>query len=220
VRAWRPWPVAVALLLAGCSSQTNVWGQYFQLVGDSYRNSTGGGIVTLQQAASVPYASLAYRVDGSSEQMLVLATDNGGNQLWTAASRVVLLTRDGRVLRSIGLPHDRGGTSPQANQQFSRPADALKAAYRSTRLMDFPDLGAYGITVNCVAAARGRYVLTILGTALPVTRIDETCQSQRPRWSFTDNYWVDADSGFVWQSLQHIHPSGTRLQIKILRPPE
>jgi hypothetical protein len=214
-------PLAAALLLSGCSSQSStLWGQYLQVLRESYRQTTGGGRVTMDQAAAVPYASVAYRADGGSERMLVLASDTNGDLLWTAASRVVLLTRDGRLLRSIGLPHDRGGLSPQAGSTLAPPVAALKAPYRSVRLADFPDLSLYGVTLNCVTTARGRANVMVLGTALVTTRVDETCQSQRPRWSFTDSYWLDADSGFVWMSMQNVHPSGTRLQIKILRPPE
>ena len=58
-----------------------------------------------------------------------------------------------------------------------------------------------------------------LGTAIPTTRIDERCESRSPRWSFTDSYWLDSESGFAWQSMQHVHPKGTIVQVKILRPP-
>lgn len=208
------------LLLCGCSSQTNTWNQYFQVLRDSWRNSTGSGAITLEQAAAVPYATLAYRVDGSSEMMLVLATDNGGEQLWTASSRVVLSTRDGRILRSVGLPHDRGGMAPQTRQPLPPPSRALQAAFSTARTADFPDVGLHGVALNCVTTARGRQIINVLGTAMATTRVDEVCQSRNPRWSFTDNYWVDSQSGIVWQSLQHLHPSGTTVRVKILRPPE
>lgn len=210
---------AAVLLLAGCSSQSSIWGQYFQVLRESWRNTTGGGVITLEQAAEIPYASLAYRVNGGSEALLVLATDTNNAQLWTAASRVVLLTRDGRILRSVGLPHDRGGMTAQQNTAgLPAPAQALTAPYRSTRLADFPDVGLHGVMLDCAATARGRQVVTILGTAMAATRVDETCHSRSPRWSFTDSYWLD-DDGFVWQSIQHLHPSGTVVQVKILRPP-
>jgi hypothetical protein len=207
------------LLLCGCSSQTNTWGQYFQILRDSWRNSTENSVIKLEQAAAIPYASLSYRVNGSSEMMLVLATVNNGEQLWTAASRVVLLTHDGRILRTVGLPHDRGGLASQTRTPLPPPAQALQSSYRSARIADFPDVGLHGVTLACVTSARGRQLVTILGTAMSTTRVDEVCQSRDPRWSFTDSYWVDAETGFVWQSLQHLHPSGTTLQVKILRPP-
>jgi hypothetical protein len=211
--------LAALLLLGGCSTQNNIWGQYLQVLRESWRNSTGSGTVSMEQAAGVPYASLAYRVDGSSEAMLVLATDSNGDLLWTAASRVVLMTRDGRVLRSVGFAHDRGGMTSES-ARVPAPALALQKPYRSVRLADFPDAELYGVRLTCVTTSRGPEMVTILGTALATRRVEETCQSRSPRWSFTDHYWVDASSGFVWQSQQHLHPRGPTLQIKILRPPE
>jgi hypothetical protein len=220
VKPARCLPIAALLLLCGCSSQTSIWGQYFQILRESYRNSTGGNVVTMEQAAAIPYSSMAYRVDGASEALLVLATQTGGELLWTAASRVVVLTRDGRIVRSVGMPHDRGSLNAAAGQTLPSPVQALRGAYRSVRVMDFPDLNLYGVRLNCVSTAKGRQLVRILGTGLLTTRVDEACESRTPRWSYTDSYWLDSDSGFVWQSLQNLHPSGTKVQIKILRPPE
>jgi len=213
-------PFVAGILLTACSSNNSIWSQYGQILSQSIRGSTGQGTVTLEQAAAIPYASLAYRVDGNSEMLLVLATQTNRDLLWTAASRVTFLTRDGRILRTVGLSHNLGGTANPANAEIPQIASALKAPYQSTRIMDFPDMGHYGVPLTCTTAVRGRNLVTILGTGLVTTRIDETCQSQALRWSFTDSYWVDQDSGFVWQSSQTIHPSGTRVGIKILRPPE
>ena len=213
--------MAALLALGGCSSQTTIWNQYFQVVREGWRNYSGSGRVTLEQAAQIPYATLAYRVDGGSEEMLILATSTNGNLLWTSVSRVVLMTRDGRVQRSVGLRHDRGGMSPEnGSSSLPPPAQALRQPYRSVRLVDFPETGLHGVRVTCTTVARGTEMVTVLGSALLARRVDESCESNRPRWSFTDRYWVDADSGFVWQSLQHLHPSGPILHVKILRPPE
>ena len=203
------------LLLTGCGTQSP-WQDYFQMV----RQSMGGGAlkVTLEQAGSIPYASLGYRIDNSPQAMLVLATDANGDLLWTARSRVVLVTRDGRVLRSVGLPQDRATTTFQ--QGATPPGAARSGAFRSSRIIDLPDIGAYSVTLNCTTASRGRQMVNILGTAMATVRVEETCQSENPRWSFTDVYWVSPDNGFVWRSQQHVHPKGGVLDIEILRPPE
>jgi hypothetical protein len=213
-------PVVAALILAGCSSQANLWSQYFQVLREGWRNSTGQGTVTIEQAAAIPYATLAYRLNGSSERLLVLATNTNGDLLWTAASRVVMQTRDGRVQRTVGLPRDRGSLSAAPSAPIPAPGQALRASYRSVKFADFPDAGLYGVQINCLTKAGGREMINILGTAISTTRVDESCESNTPRWRFTDSYWVDAESGFVWLSLQHLHPAGGTLQIRILRPPE
>ena len=214
-------PAALAAMLAagGCSSTENIWGDYFHILRESISGKFHGVGVTRAQAASISYASLGYRIDGGNEGLLVLATDNNGDLLWTAASHVVLLTRGGRVVRSVGLPRDVAAMAAQGAASLPPLSDALRSPFRSTRLLDLPDIGAYGILLDCVTTARGPQTISIIGTTIPTVRVDETCRSAKPRWSFTDNYWIDPSSGFVWHSVQHLHPSGTTIQIEIFRPP-
>jgi len=210
------------LLLQGCSSGgpgQNYWSQYGELLGQAYRNSFVTQSVSLDQAAAIPYASLGYRINGGSQNLLVLATDTNGDQIWTAASSVVLLTRGGRIIRTVNLPRDRAATTAQNGGALPPLAAAIKAPYRSTKLVDVPDIGAYSVALNCVTSARGRQMITILGTPMPTMRVDETCRSTAQRWSFTDIYWIDPDNGFAWRSVQHVH-STLRLEIEIFRPPE
>jgi hypothetical protein len=207
--------LAGTAVLAGCGSQT-AWRDYLNLVRQSYARQA----VTIDQAAAIPYASLGYRLDDGNQALLVLATDTNGDLLWTSASRVVLLTRDGRILRTVNFPKDRGATQPLRGAHLPPPADALKAAYQSTRVIDLPAISAYGVRVNCTTRLRGTELITILGTAMSTARVDETCQASEPRWSFTDSYWVDRDNGFVWRSRQHLYPGSMTIQTEVFRPPE
>jgi hypothetical protein len=207
------------ILVAGCSStQQGDWSQYVQLARANFWGRSQS--VTLEQAAAIPYASLGYRLNDSSQGLLVLATDNSGTLLWTARSRVVLMTRNGRITRSVGLPHDRAAMTARSGTSLPPPAQAIQGAFRSDRLMDMPNLGYYSVPVTCISRARGMESITILGTTLPTRRIEENCSSTNPRWSFTDTYWVDAKSGFPWRSIQYLSPSRGKLQMDILRPPE
>jgi len=210
------WPLVG--MAGGCGSQNSgVWFNYLQLMRESLHASLGDSAVTRAQAAAVPYASLGYRINGSRESLLVLATDENGEQMWTSASHVVLNFRDGRLVRTVGLPHDsaqhpaRGDTQPSVSQ-------ALKSTFRSARLVDMPDRGVYSVPLLCTATAGVPQTVIILGTALATRRVDETCSSSYPRWSFTDSYWIDSATGFVWRSIQHPHPAIT-IETEILRPP-
>jgi len=212
--------LAALLLLNGCGSSSgdDLWPQYFQILRQSLHNGFKSQDITRAQAAAIPYASLGYRVNGGDEALLVLATDSGAEQIWTAAIHVVLAMQGGRIVRTVGLPHDRSATIPQGAAALPPLADALKAPYRSTRLIDLPELGAYSITLDCITTARGAQTITIIGTAIPTTRVDETCRSANPRWSFTDNYWLNPQSGFVWHGVTQLAPREI-VQFEILRPP-
>ena len=93
-------------LVAACSSdQNSEWGTVYSMFSQSFGFAPSG--VTRDQAAAIPFASMGVRVDDGPEGMLVLGTSTSGTQLWTAASHIVLLIRDGRILRTAGLGHDR-----------------------------------------------------------------------------------------------------------------
>ena len=212
---------AAAMLLAGCSSgdsgNTN-YSQFYQLVKQSFSASLGHIRVTRDQASAIPYASIGYSLDDGNQMMLVLATDSGGDLLWTGASHVVIVTRDGRIVRTAGMGHDlagltvRGGTAPP-------PSAAIQAPFSTIRLEDFSELGLYGVQLSCRTRLVGRQKIEVLGQVMTTDRIDEACRSETPNWSFVDIYWVDPENGLVWRSRQHIHPKGGKVETDLFRPP-
>jgi len=207
-------------LLAGCSSSGNSdYSQFYQALRQSVTTRFGDGRVTKDQAAAIPYASMGYQVNGASEQLVVLATDANGEQLWTSKARIVIVTRDGRITRTVGLPHDKSGMVPKTGEQLAAVAAALKSDVIYTRLEDFPDIAAYGIMLTCKLSRRGAETIVILGRGIATIRVDETCRSTDQKWSFTDRFWLDPDTAMVWRSLQHLDPKGTIIETEILRPP-
>jgi hypothetical protein len=213
---------ALAVLAASCSSagsgNTN-YAQFYQLLRQSLSASFGNVRVTREQAASVSYASMGFSLDGGNQTMLVLATDSGGELLWTSAAHVVIVTRDGRIVRSLGLGHDLSGLTTPGGRTAPPLSAALRGPFTSTRLEDFPELGRYGVQVSCRARMVGRQSIKILGQAVAAVRVDETCRSNQPEWIFTDNFWLDSDNGMVWRSRQHVHPQGGTVETEIFRPP-
>jgi hypothetical protein len=214
--------LAAIALLAGCSSSGNGTGTY-QRYFQALRQSAGGMFsrqsVTREQAASTPYASLGYRIDNGPEMMLVLATDTGGDLIWTSANHVVLETRDGRITRSVGLPHDLGALAPRSGDNLAAPSAALRQPFTSARMADFPDQSVYSALITCTTAAARPEATRILGQAISTIRVNENCESQELNWRFTDSYWLDPQSGLAWRSIQHVAPQGGTIEIEILRAP-
>jgi hypothetical protein len=212
--------VLAAALLSGCSSSSgDTYRQYGQILGQAFRSTFSRTDVPRATVAAIPYASMGYRIDNGDQAVLVLATDNGGNQIWTSSTHVVIQTNAGRITRTVGLPHDLAGTVPQRGQELSPIAGALQAPFQSVRLEDFPDAGAYGVTVSCSAAARRQERIAVLGQGMITTRIDEACQTGSLNWRFVDSFWLDPKTGFVWRSLQHLSPEGEAVETQIFRPP-
>jgi hypothetical protein len=209
-----------ALLLTGCQSLGNsLYGQYFTLMKQAFSAGVGTSRVTRAQAAAIPYASLGYQLGDGPQQILVLATDTNGEQLWTAATHVVLMTSAGRVLRTQGLGHNLGATIASTGQNLPSPAAASSGPLSYRRLVDITDMGLYGVPLACRMSAQRRETIIILGSAIQTIRINESCQASGLDWSFTDTYWVALQGGLVWRSIQHVHPKLAELRIELFRPP-
>ena len=208
--------------MSACSSSNSgntSYAQFFQVIRQSWTASVGKARISREQAAAIPYASLGYRLEGTNEDILVLATDSGGDLLWTSAARVVIVTRDGRIVRTVGLGKDLSNLTSRDQKGLPPPAAALRAPFSSTRLEDFTDLSLYGVRLSCQAKLVGAQSVRILGQAIATMRVDEACTSRNPDWSFTSSFWVDKDNGFVWRSRQHVHPKGPAVEIEVFRPP-
>jgi hypothetical protein len=207
------------LLLAGCAGgdQQTDWSDYYRVLHQSF-SQLGSKAVTRDRAAAVPYASMGYRLNGGPEALVVLGTDNAGEELWTSGAHIVIVTRDGRVIRTVGLPHDLGRWAPATGPSLTPPAIALGAPQTVTLTADFPDVGSYSSTITCRMAAVGPETVTILGRNIATIRVNENCYSHELKWQFRNSYWVDAEH-FVWRSIQHIHPKGDMLETEVFRPP-
>ena len=206
-------------LLGGCSSDgSSNYSQIWQVIRNSVSGRFDNRKVTRDQAASIPYASMGWQLKGDNQNIIVLATDSGGRLLWTSAAHIVLVTQEGRLVRSVGLGHDLGSLTPRGGGDLPAPAQALHGAYSSSRLADYPDIDRYGVGIDCRTHVAGRQTIASLGRAIATTRVDEDCDSPTLRWHFTDHYWVDGD-GTVWRTSQHIHPSQEELETVLFRPP-
>jgi hypothetical protein len=207
--------LAGALLLAGCSSDGDTsWQDIYGAAKLAF--SGDGGAITLKQAASVPYASMGVRMGDGPEQMVVLASDAQSGQLWTSAAHIAVETRGGRIVRTSGFAHNLSAVA--GDDPLAAFADPAAPARDTVRQIDFQDMNLFAVTLHCHIESEGSDPVTILGARIKTLRIEETCHSEKPDWSFTNVFWMDT-SGLVWKSVQHIHPDLDPLETEILRPP-
>lgn len=170
--------------------------------------------VTLQEAASVPYASIGVRVGDSNQVILVLGTQEQDTLLWTSAARISLITKNGRIVRT-------GGLSPDLTYYRNMGESRDKNGRLITRWSaDFRELGLYGIVIACAEQQPEGETISILGKEIQTLRVEERCKSQDSQldWSFKNIFWRDAQTQMVWRSLQHVSPKLDAISVDILRP--
>lgn len=175
--------------------------------------------ITLEQAAAVPYASVAFQIGSSGEGMLVLASANGQDLLWTSSQRLAITTRNGRIVATAGLQWNLTSTVfAQADPLQTGILNEIPAS-AIDRLLDFNDVKRYAVRVSGHFERHGDETTTILGSKLDTIRIVENCYCSDLDWRFQNQYWVDRETGFLWRSEQSVHPNLAPISISVLRPP-
>jgi hypothetical protein len=204
---------AAALGLAGCSSDGGGdWLAVLKAARGAWDSRDAP--VAIDQAAAIPYATLGIRIDGGREQILVLAMDNGGERLWAAAAHIAITVRLGRIVQTAGFGHDLDGFNVVEGSPLN-----WTIPHRYIWDADFTDLGLYALPIHCEMTPVGNDPIEIFGKTFDTIRVDETCHAEKLDWSFTNSYWVNPDTGRVWRAIEHIHPNGSTLEIRLLRPP-
>jgi len=203
---------AACLAAAGCSSEGGGdWINMYKIARNYWNGSNEH--VSLERAASIPYATLGVRIGDGPEQILILASDSDEQQLWTASGRLALTTRYGRIVATSGLGTDL------ANRTNDRASEDWTVAHHFTWTADIPSLNVFSVPVACTDQPAGPDPIEILGKRFETTRIEEQCSAETLGWSFVNTYWVNPLSGIVWRSIQHVSPQAPVLELEILRPP-
>src|SRR5712671_8135020 len=102
--------------------------------------------VSRERAAAVPYATMGVELGSSAQALLILGTIAQDELDWFAGEQVFVRTRNGRVIRTAGLPYDLGGLrNLSTNSMLSGTEGSSGPKLLS---LDFPDLGVFGATAQ------------------------------------------------------------------------
>ncbi len=208
-------------LLGGCSSQS------LQLLGSSFagaRTAVSGDRYGLSddQIEALPYASLGVRIGRLAPAVLILASIDQDELRWASADRVVLVTRRGRLVKSVGLARDLLGTqwaSPDPLLGFPNTIPASTES-RVGRFVDLRPKDDFGVAVESRYDTIGNETLTLLGRTRRTVVLRERISVRKWRWSGENLFWLDAASGKVWKSRQQFCPDVPPLTLEVLKPAE
>ena len=171
-------------------------------------------LIPRDRPAGIPYATMGLQLGATPEILLVLGTQNANEFDWYGGEELFVRTRNGRILRTVGLPYDLGGVREAAPAGSNRVPGSIPAS--AQYLLDFPDLGVFGATAECTARDDGDAKVQILGSELSTRHIVEHCRVQAMRWNFDNQYWIN--SGFIWRSRQYVHPDSPPVNLEVFRP--
>jgi len=173
--------------------------------------------LTRADVMRIPYASIAVRFEDLPQALLVLGRTDGADLHWISNTREVIVTRRGRLVKTYGMPDDLKDTRFLTNDPVGEPIAALTPDPTCTRMIDIEPRHIDGIVIRSRFENAGSEELTILEAKLPTEIWIESNDAPDLGWSFTNRYWVDARSGFVWKSRQYLSPRLPPLEMIVYR---
>ena len=209
--------VGLAILTVGCGTNSDQ-ARYASLV---WRVLSGNrGEVSREQAAAIPFASIGVAIGRSDEGLMVLGLAEGDRQEWYARTQMLAMM-NGRIVQSQGFPYNLSRLEVRRPDGSTVAAGGAPPAGTDYSLViDFQDLSLIGAGAACRSSDMGQETIEILGTSLTTRHVVEDCEIAVIDWSFENEFWIDPDTGFVWQSSQYVHPKLSRLTFRVLRPPQ
>jgi len=174
---------------------------------------------TRQQIDAATYAQLGVRIGNGTRGIMVLAEKKGEDLQWLSANRIMLLTRRGRIVKTVGLPTDLSGCElfgADLLEHYDFAAPAVPSGILRRRI----DIGsAFGIPVQSRFTLEGDETITIVDQRIETVRVREDLDSPDRKWRHPNRYWLSKRSAMAWRSLQYISPDMAPIEMEVLKRP-
>lgn len=168
---------------------------------------------------AIPYASLGVQLEGGLKTILVLAHYDADRLIWVSANRESLVTRHGRVVRTVGLSVDLMGVWAEGHDPLREPASDPAAPYRDRRDYQAGSEFEPGVSLASSLRFAGTEEIEILERRQVLDRWTETVEVPKWKWRRENRYWIARDDGYVWRSVQWLHRDLPPLVLETLKKP-
>ena len=176
--------------------------------------------ITQEVVDQIPYASMRMKIGKGPAGLLILESiDREANKLtWVSADNIFITTKNGRIIRAEGLNNnvtDFVSSEPSFEQILDE--DFFEQEFKRYISLDNPEV--YEMELKVSFQKFESEDVFILGRKRELVLIEETIENSYTRWKYTNKYWVDQNSGFVWQSVQEIAPNLPPILMQITKKP-
>lgn len=159
------------------------------------------------------------RSDSKATGIVVAVTSNrDGYATYQDRTRRSVVMHGGQLSGTQGFGYDLSAIRTQRNDpvvHLTPPAEWPDKLVRNYQF-SLQSTDDFEITVTCTVRRVVREQIVIFEIAYDVVRMQEDCMNDRR--AFSNLYWADPETGFIWRSTQWIGPRVTPLTVEVIRP--
>lgn len=123
-------------------------------------------------------------------------------------------------MKTAGLTANLKRTSYIVKDPLSKEINELNKTKLTnfSRIVDLTPPDRYGVRLNSTFDYVGREKIEIVELAFDTHLVVERCVAAEFDWKFENSYWIGAEDGRVWKSIQHVHPDVPPVELQLLKP--
>lgn len=206
--------LVVCFLLAACSQAQKGIGDTFALA----LFGTPDVELTPEQVRAIPYASMYAKVNDGSQIFVVLAYAEQGDLKWATRDKAMLVTRNGRLIKTLGLPDNLLEVTNLSSDPLAAPNRILDGSewVRTQSWTDNKQLRSATFTSRFRLA--GSETVTVLNVPHTYRVIEEDVTVSELNTHYRNRFWIDPLSGTVRKTQQSLGPDFFPIETTTLVP--
>ena len=212
----------ILLFLTSCASlNSEKLAPSFSYAYESIKNALVGYTdldITRDVVENIPYASALIKIGKGTQGLVILERIENNNYLWVSKDSVYIVTKDGRIERSIGLLNNLTKIT-SIDQSFKELLTKQTPVTEYYSYYSFEQPLLLDLKVSISIAIKGIQEIEILGEKKKVILIEENISSELIGWKGKNKFWVDPDDYFVWKSIQNISPKLPKFTFQVTKRP-
>lgn len=210
--------LAALVTLSGCSQKIQNIGNTLHVATMGYKDVA----LSQEQIKALPYAAIQLKWGPGPRVLSVLAFAEGEDLKWVTHDKAMVVTRHGRLIKTLGFEHNVIYTANLAADPLPRLLQLWQQqnqqALRWGTERDYQPGYFSGYKALSRFVYRGQEQVNILGKPQTLVRFSELVSYPKLSVTQENTFWLSPNTGEVIKSLQFIGPGLPAVEITLLKP--
>ncbi len=162
--------------------------------------------------------SIQFKHDPATGFVGAINRTHDGYVTYQDKTRRSIIVRGALVTGVQGFKYDLSAIKTQADDpivNWTPVASWPKSLFRNYQYT-LQSAADYQISVKCDVTPLMRETIVVFEKSYDVTRLQEVCSNDQRQ--FTNTYWADTETGFIWRSEQWLGPNLRPATINVVNP--